>query len=613
MRTFPGEPPEEPRHRRGPDDSAPSATPDPTPDATDAPGGKLARVPAPLRNWQVVEIEGEATVVAETPGGEAEKRAPTGQEPALRSPIHEQIDPVVVVVLHQRRAEVIPGEPTQLAVEVVNNGDKAALFEVTVEGWIDERWCGELPVRLSLQPGARRTVQIPFDVPRQVKSQAGEYPLAVVARSPRYPGRVTRLAATLVVGAYHAFTLHAQEPRRLSATWFRPAAVMLVTLNNLSNHTASFHLHAYDRRHACDYFFLLDPVLLDDAGDRGNRAQITLNAGRSAEIPLEVRPVQLPLLRVAPQVVPFRLKVQPTDEPSMRRSVDGEMACLPLIGPWHLAGLGVAAVVALVVSGLAGLALLLALRAPASPAAAPPSPAAAAPVVAIVLKMDDLVPGGNPQPADGAFQVPLIQPGDVTVPGAPGAATDSASGAPPVVHADQVTAPGEPLPPAAQTPLQPVVVAPQPGAASSGPRGSLTYAQMFQEIALRFDLNWQMLAATAYVESGFDALALGNQGALGLMQIQPATWQEWAPTVDANDPFDAYSNTLVGAAYLDYLRGLLGPRGYPGVEWMLVAYNWGPDHLLDFLEAGGAWESLDAERRQYALDILQIAATIPAN
>lgn len=610
MHRFPWEPPDEPRHRPDPDDSAASVTPDPTPDTTGGSGGELARVPAPLRNWQVVEIEGEATVIAETPGGEAEQRAPAKQETISRSPIREQIDPVVVVVLRQRRVEATPGEPTQLEVEVVNNGDKAALFEVTVEGWIDERWCGELPVRLSLQPGARRTAQIPIEIPRQVKSLAGEYPLAVVARSPRYPGRVTRLAATLVVNAYHAFSLHTQEPRQISASWFRPAAVMLVTLSNLSNHTASFHLHAYDRRHACDYFFLLDPALLDDAGDRGSRAQITLNAGRSAEIPLEIRPVQLPLLRVAPQVVPFRLKVHPTDEPSMRRSVDGEMTCLPLIGLWHLAGLGVAVVVALVVSVLAGLALLLALRSPASPAAGPPTPA---PVVAIVLKMDDLVSGAHPQTADGASQVPLVRPGDVTAPGAPSAAADSVSGAPPVVRADQVTAPGEPLPPAAQTPLQPVVVAPQPAAPPAGTRANLTYAQMFQEIALRFDLNWQMLAATAYVESGFDALALGNQGALGLMQIQPATWQEWAPTVDAADPFDAYSNTLVGAAYLDYLRGLLGPRGYPEIEWMLVAYNWGPDHLLDFLEAGGAWESLDAERRQYALDILQIAATIPAN
>ena len=85
----------------------------------------------------------------------------------------------------------------------------------------------------------------------------------------------------------------------------------------------------------------------------------------------------------------------------------------------------------------------------------------------------------------------------------------------------------------------------------------MTYATMFHEIAGRYDLNWQVLAAQAYVESGFDSVALGAQGDLGLMQVHPATWHEWAPKVAASDPFDSYSNVLVAAAYLDYLRTTL--------------------------------------------------------
>jgi soluble lytic murein transglycosylase-like protein len=100
---------------------------------------------------------------------------------------------------------------------------------------------------------------------------------------------------------------------------------------------------------------------------------------------------------------------------------------------------------------------------------------------------------------------------------------------------------------------------------------------------------------------------------MGLMQIRPGTWNDWASTVDASDPFDAYSNVLVGAAYLNYLRGELSARGLPQQEWMLVAYNWGPDKVFSHIEAGGTWESLDPARRQYADDILRIAASIPSS
>jgi membrane-bound lytic murein transglycosylase MltF len=134
---------------------------------------------------------------------------------------------------------------------------------------------------------------------------------------------------------------------------------------------------------------------------------------------------------------------------------------------------------------------------------------------------------------------------------------------------------------------------------------------MFQEIGSRFDIDWRMLAAQAYIESGFDSLALSDAGAMGLMQVLPNTWREWAQPVEVSDPFDAYSNVLVAAVYLDHLRGRLALQGYPDTEWMLVAYNWGPDRLNDFLTGGGTWDTLPQARRQYATEILRIAKTIP--
>jgi soluble lytic murein transglycosylase-like protein len=178
----------------------------------------------------------------------------------------------------------------------------------------------------------------------------------------------------------------------------------------------------------------------------------------------------------------------------------------------------------------------------------------------------------------------------------------------PIVRVDQISNPGATHRPA----FVPQTTAPTATyAALQNQQAPVTYQQMFQEIALRYDLNWRVLAAQAYIESGFDSLALGKQGDMGLMQILPATWHEWAPVVNASDPFDSYSNVLVGAVYLDHLRSELCKKGYPQTEWMLVAYNWGIDKVLDHLAAGQGWEDLPANRRQYALDILRVAETIP--
>jgi soluble lytic murein transglycosylase-like protein len=98
---------------------------------------------------------------------------------------------------------------------------------------------------------------------------------------------------------------------------------------------------------------------------------------------------------------------------------------------------------------------------------------------------------------------------------------------------------------------------------------------------------------------------------MGLMQVLPSTWREWAPAANANDPFDSYSNVRVAAVYLDYLRVQLARQGYPETEWMLVAYNWGIDRLNDFLAGGGDWQELPEARRRYAEEILRIAQTLP--
>ena len=140
---------------------------------------------------------------------------------------------------------------------------------------------------------------------------------------------------------------------------------------------------------------------------------------------------------------------------------------------------------------------------------------------------------------------------------------------------------------------------------------AITYEAMFREIGQKYNLDWRILACQAYYESEFDPYAVGVNHDAGLMQILPGTWEEWAPRVGVTDPHDPYSNVLVAAAYLAFLRDYFAERDYPGEHWMLVAYNWGPYNLQQFLDNGGRWTDVPEARRRYASNILRSASDAP--
>ena len=78
----------------------------------------------------------------------------------------------------------------------------------------------------------------------------------------------------------------------------------------------------------------------------------------------------------------------------------------------------------------------------------------------------------------------------------------------------------------------------------------MPYEEIFRSIAAEYNLDWHLLVEQAYRESRFDPLAVGKANDLGLMQVLPATWDEWAPKVGVYDPFDPASNVRVAGAPL---------------------------------------------------------------
>lgn len=140
---------------------------------------------------------------------------------------------------------------------------------------------------------------------------------------------------------------------------------------------------------------------------------------------------------------------------------------------------------------------------------------------------------------------------------------------------------------AGETPVARSVVA----LASSDP-----WAGHIADAARRFAIPARWIRAVMRVESEHDPHALSPKGAMGLMQIMPATWQELRIRYRlGDDPYDPRDNILAGAAYLAELHDLYGSPGF------LAAYNAGPGRYEKHLVTG---DPLPAETVDYMAKIV---------
>lgn len=101
----------------------------------------------------------------------------------------------------------------------------------------------------------------------------------------------------------------------------------------------------------------------------------------------------------------------------------------------------------------------------------------------------------------------------------------------------------------------------------------------FEQAQAVTGLDWRLLAALAYQESQWNALATSPTGVRGIMMLTTET----ADRLGVSDRLDPEASILAGARYLALLRDGLPMRiTEPDRTWMaLAAYNLGMGHLED--------------------------------
>lgn len=125
-----------------------------------------------------------------------------------------------------------------------------------------------------------------------------------------------------------------------------------------------------------------------------------------------------------------------------------------------------------------------------------------------------------------------------------------------------------------------------PAGSAEAPADYLPY---FQAAAAQYGVPWNVLAAIAQVESGFNPYAVGppnytGELAQGMMQILPSTWAEYAVKAYGAGPPDPFSaaDSIFTAAHL-----LAADGAVQNLAGAIFLYNHSQDYVQEVLSLAG--------------------------
>jgi D-alanyl-D-alanine carboxypeptidase len=110
-----------------------------------------------------------------------------------------------------------------------------------------------------------------------------------------------------------------------------------------------------------------------------------------------------------------------------------------------------------------------------------------------------------------------------------------------------------------------------------GPRED-PWGPYIREASGRYRVPERWVRAVMRQESGGEQQATSSAGAMGLMQVMPATYEQLRARYQlGDDPYDPHNNILAGTAYIREMYDRFGAPGF------LAAYNAGPERVDRYL------------------------------
>jgi soluble lytic murein transglycosylase-like protein len=159
-------------------------------------------------------------------------------------------------------------------------------------------------------------------------------------------------------------------------------------------------------------------------------------------------------------------------------------------------------------------------------------------------------------------------------------------------------APNPPLVPAKAADVRPTDVRPTPD------KGMPEYIQsLVDSISRTHDVDPALVAAVMKVESNYNRWARSPKGALGLMQLIPATGQRFG----VQDFFDPAQNIEGGVRYLKFLSDKFGAHN---LDLMIAAYNAGENAVERVGRVPQIRETIDYVRKVRSIYKPERSATL---